>query len=363
MYQKVIQCCLDDEGDEECRKAAKELAETLQEEVDSWCRKPHLERFQMTPRVSWERQLMMAGCHAHNVLDWKRDHDPPWCHSPTRVWLLPSQDEQAEMIAEHETKLWQNGWKVIGNKPELLATLRDKSELHRLAERVGRTSAMPAQYKTPAEAQFPCIVKPARGTWGKDTIVAYSAEEIVRTARRNKLHEVERLTEQRIEYEQQCWKMSHPNDEIDDEWNESMREQVDDACNEFIEEAAHEELGDGWVLQELLEGKYEYSTTLLVKDGEILDYACTRYTFASDTYVWPALDYNIWDYVSVPAKHLAVFVDFMAGFSGICNFNYKIRKNGDMGIFEINPRVGGDLAFDMPKKRMRAMLEKLDRMF
>jgi len=50
---------------------------------------------------------------------------------------------------------------------------------------------------------------------------------------------------------------------------------------------------------------------------------------------------------------------FILGFTGICNFNYKLRPNGQMCIFQVNPRV----VFDEPKPRVRAMFEKLDAMF
>ena len=33
------------------------------------------------------------------------------------------------------------------------------------------------------------------------------------------------------------------------------------------------------------------------------------------------------------------------------------------GIFEVNPRIGGDLVFECPKKRARSLFEKLNFMF
>ena len=52
---------------------------------------------------------------------------------------------------------------------------------------------------------------------------------------------------------------------------------------------------------------------------------------------------------------------FVAGFSGICNFNYKVRPSGAMCIFEVNARVGADLACDVPRRRAAAFLKGLDR--
>ena len=52
---------------------------------------------------------------------------------------------------------------------------------------------------------------------------------------------------------------------------------------------------------------------------------------------------------------------FLADFSGICNFNYKVRPDtGSMCIFEVNARVGADLACDVTRRRAAALFEKLD---
>ena len=45
----------------------------------------------------------------------------------------------------------------------------------------------------------------------------------------------------------------------------------------------------------------------------------------------------------------------------MCNFNYKVRQDsGHMGIFEVNTRVGADLACDVPRHRARALFARLD---
>merc|ERR1712217_524615 len=103
-------------------------------------------------------------------------------------------------------------------------------------------------------------------------------------------------------------------------------------------------LGTKWVLQELVPGSLEYSTSLLVSDGEILDAVCIQYRYSKEEYVWPT---NVEElgtaYLSVSAAHLDIMRSFLCGFSGICNFNYKLRSSGSICIFEVNPRVGGDL--------------------
>ena len=42
-----------------------------------------------------------------------------------------------------------------------------------------------------------------------------------------------------------------------------------------------------WLLQELCAGHIEYATSLLVRDGEVLDAICTNYVYDKEIYVWP----------------------------------------------------------------------------
>ena len=49
----------------------------------------------------------------------------------------------------------------------------------------------------------------------------------------------------------------------------------------------------------------------------------------------------------------------LAGFSGICNLNYKRRSDGSLAVFEVNARMGADLACDVPPNMLRAILSSL----
>ena len=44
----------------------------------------------------------------------------------------------------------------------------------------------------------------------------------------------------------------------------------------------------------------------------------------------------------------------------MCNFNYKVRPTGGMCIFEVNARVGADLACDVPRRRAAQFFEALE---
>uniref|UniRef100_A0A7S4SNW7 ATP-grasp domain-containing protein n=1 Tax=Alexandrium monilatum TaxID=311494 RepID=A0A7S4SNW7_9DINO len=287
-----------------------EYAQELRGEFREWGMAPDAERFQLVPgRLSWTRPLRKMGCSARNTLVWNGRHPlPPPPPAAAPVWLLPAQDDAAVHIAELQLELREAGWKVLSCNPALVDRLRNKAAFRRYAESLGLVELLPVHYDSAKAAQFPCILKPAMGTWGKDTHIVRSAEE--------------------------------------------------------VENLARSELGAKWVLQELVPGRLEYSTSLLVSQGEILDAVCTRYEYSKEEYVWPNnVEEVANDHCSVPAAHLDAMHSFLKGFSGICNFNYKLRASGDMCIFEVNPRVGGDLAFDVPRPRARALFEKLDAMF
>ncbi|CAK0796758.1 unnamed protein product, partial [Prorocentrum cordatum] len=89
-----------DETSEEEDSDAAQLAARLSKEVQSWGPHPSVERFQMAPRVAWERELMMCGCQCHNTLDWKGRNPVPT--TARSVWLLPAQDDAAEHVAEDQ---------------------------------------------------------------------------------------------------------------------------------------------------------------------------------------------------------------------------------------------------------------------
>merc|ERR1711865_993538 len=115
--------------------------------------------------------------------------------------------------------------------------------------------------------------------------------------------------------------------------------------------------------QELVLGPFEYSCSLLVNRGEILQSACMRYEYDSDLYVWPRCSERGKELqpLDLYKNELDVMRRFLGGYSGFCNFNYKCRKDtGQMCIIEVNARVGADLACDVPRPRAREMFEALD---
>jgi len=169
---------------------------------------------------------------------------------------------------------------------------------------------LPAHYANPAEARYPCLLKAAEGEHGQNIHIVNSAEEVLAVTSSG--------------------------------------------------------FGSTWLLEEMCDGALELSVSLLVVAGEILDAVCTEYEYDREQYVWPHVNevgrrsYDVGGGAPFQLEHLAVMKDFLHEYSGICNFNYKVRPNGRMCIFEVNTRVGADLACDVPRPRARALFAKMD---
>ncbi|CAJ1393224.1 unnamed protein product [Effrenium voratum] len=289
-----------------CSKEQPGEAAKLLKELRSWGPAP-APRFQTTPMLRWARQLKQYGCGVVNSIDWQGMGTVPT--SPARpCWLLPNQDQVAIRVAERQGDLRHAGWKVVWVDPEVVSTLCNKASMIEYAKSKGIEASTPRCYQSSEEAVYPCILKPAVGTFGKDTHVVRSAEEVEHLTRGG-------------------------------------------------------DLQPKWVLQELVAGRLEYSTTLLVLNGEVVDYVNTMYEYDGEEYVWPFVQEVRHEYVSVPHDHLDVMRVLLSEFSGICCLGYKLRSDGSICIFEVNPRIGGDLVFECPKNRARALFEKLDFMF
>eukprot|EP00931_Biecheleriopsis_adriatica_P050474 TRINITY_DN29228_c0_g1_i1.p1 TRINITY_DN29228_c0_g1~~TRINITY_DN29228_c0_g1_i1.p1 ORF type:complete len:460 (-),score=89.40 TRINITY_DN29228_c0_g1_i1:2-1354(-) len=291
-----------------CREAGEEAeAQKLLKELRSWGTASEADRFHTTPEMKWMREMKQYGCSVRNVLNWRGQGALPKA-PPRPCWLLPNQDDVAVKVAEHQAQLRHAGWKVVSVSSDVVLRLSNKAELMKYAKQIGLEAAIPRTYHTAEEAVYPCILKPALGTFGKDTHVVRSSEEVHNLCR-------------------------------------------------------NQSLAPKWVLQELIPGRLEHSTTLLVLQGEVVDYVDTLYEYDGEEYVWPHVEEVRHEYRSIPEEHLNAMRRLLADFSGICCLGYKLREDGSICIFEVNPRIGGDLVFEIPKPRARAMFEKLDAMF
>jgi len=295
-------CCGDagDASDSDCSASSASCSE------DSvWCNTFACgeARFHFVPRNGWHPFLRKMHCAARNTMEWVGKAPVP--KSPGDCWLLPTSDEMAVSIARLQSPLAEAGWKLLTCSPRTVLTLSNKAMLYERARAVGREWAMPRQYPSPGEAVYPCILKASRGQHGKDVFIVSSAEEVASVTTSG--------------------------------------------------------FGDLWVLQELVLGSTEYSVSLLVEGGKILDAICMEYEFDREAYVWPhVLEVGRSALSNIPKQHLDTMCAFLVGYSGLCNFNYKVRPTGAMCIFEVNARVGADLACDAPRQRARELFQRLD---
>lgn len=298
-YTTVIAACLHAGATEKSDALRREM-----EEIDFAA--AAVDRFHTTPMMKWNRQLRRCGCSVANMHDWKGGLPVPFAPEKP-CWFLPNQDDIAIQVASYQRELRRAGWKVISVDPDVVAMLGNKAELRKHLGRLDMEDVMPKHFTSPMNATYPCILKPAIGTFGRDTFVVRSPEQV-------------------------------------------------------LEKTAGMPLQPKWVLQELIPGRIEYSTTMLVVEGEVLDVIGTKYEYDGEEYVWPNVEEVKHEYCSVPEEHVEIFSRILSNFSGICCVGYKFRADGSMGFFEVNPRIGGDLVFDAPKPRARALFEKLDSM-
>lgn len=243
------------------------------------------------------------------------DVEIPLDRPPARFgcWLLPSTDDAALDIARRRLDLARLGWRCFDCEERVVFELSDKVSFRDRARRLGRLEFLPRHYASLEEAEYPCVLKRGDGEYG-------SAVRLVADASR-------------------------------------LPAALDDLglCARDCDEE--------WLFQECVPGHVELSTSLLVLEGRVLDAVRVQYTYEEHVYCWPRATERAALRVvddAVPADHLRVMARLCHDFSGICNFNYKLRPDGRLCVFEVNPRLGADLACDVPRERLRLLLERLD---
>ena len=271
-------------------------------------------RFQFTPdNVRWGSKLQLLRVGAFNSLSWRGGLPLPT--PPSRrgeswgsCWLLPATDDTALAMAKQQDELRAAGWRLLTCAPEIILRLGDKARLQAHAASLGLADHLPASYGSLAAACYPAVLKRARGQFGKGVHIVASAQE----ARRRM----------------------------------GMSESG---------------LGTEWILQELVQGRVESSASLLVSEGKILRALLVEYTYSEEAYVWPQVREDKAKRrarAELEPDHQAALESLLAGFSGVCNANFKVRAaGGRLALFEFNTRPGADLACDAPRPLAAAFLE------
>lgn len=271
-------------------------------------------------KARWEEGLALLECGAVNTIKWESGLPLP-VPPQSSTWLLPCSDAAGVAIARHRDELRRLGWRVLACSPALVSTLGDKVSLRVRACELGLERHLPRSYASLEAATYPCILKAARGEYGKTVHMVESSGQARKLLR------------------------SH---------------------------AAGFGAGARYVMQELVRGSVEHSLSLLVEDGRIVRALHTRYEYEDDAYVWPRVRERTRESTDTPPpSHMAVLRQLTVGYSGFCNVNYKTRAAesatggaGDpdtvLAIFEMNMRVGGDVVNDTPKPAARAFLSGLE---
>eukprot|EP00439_Symbiodinium_sp_Y106_P060465 s837_g8.t4 len=227
-------------------------------------------RFHGSPRKGWDRYFRGMRCNARNVITWKGRGslpEPPMTQPSSGCWLLPTSDEAAVAVAQQQDALRSMGWRIATSDVEVLRDLGNKVRLQDFAKAHGLSGYLPQRFDSPASASYPCILKQAFGEFGKECRIVHTPEE--------------------------------------------------------AQQVAPHGLGKRWVMQELIRGRFEVSTTVLVDSGQILDEI--SYEYDSEMYVWPRCRRVSKSLHFVPEEHMLVFQEFLRQYRGICNFNYKDR--------------------------------------
>jgi hypothetical protein len=107
---------------------------------------------------------------------------------------------------------------------------------------------------------------------------------------------------------------------------------------------AHLLESEEYFCQEMIAGKFEYTTHILFRSGKILDSLTIEYRPFGNYSILGSRSKVICRKVS-KCKHLELLSAILSAlkFEGICCFNYKLNKADCPQIFEINPRFGGSL--------------------
>ena len=112
---------------------------------------------------------------ARNNLHW--DGAAPVPLAPPNAWLLPCSDKLALRIAKLRERLLKAGWKIISSSVNVIESLGNKANLPGYARKLHMTDFLPCHF-TPESAVYPCVLKPSKGEYGKDSYVCKSREEV-----------------------------------------------------------------------------------------------------------------------------------------------------------------------------------------
>ena len=217
-------------------------------------------------------------------------------------WLIPASDTMALHIARQRARFARMGWKLLTSDANLVHSLSNKVALRQHAEKLGLSGILPHHYDGPSTATYPCILKYSKGAHGSGVSIVKEASEL---------------------------------------------------SAEIVAS-----IGSSYVLQELIPGSVEFCTSIVAERGRIIFAVRTRYEYDSTEYVWPRVreikTSRRSDVVDVHSPELELLQRLLEGYTGVGNFNYKVRSTGELALFEMNTRLGADMACDVPAHLLRS---------
>ncbi len=221
------------------------------------------------------------------------------CRGHQRTVIIP-------LLENHIRTCPPNAHALIA-PPAIIDLLASKSAFAAHLEAHNLAALAPLRFQTAAHAQFPCVIKRTNLNAGQGVAIADDRAKLDRLL------------------QQEMWR------------------------------------GQDVVLQEWIPGDTECVTHCLCKDGRILWHASFAYPMGDQPVVrCPANSRQIHS-VRTPAAALAAFEAILRplAYTGPCNIDHKILPNGQIKIFEINPRLGGSLLRPATTRHLAALLSCL----
>lgn len=197
--------------------------------------------------------------------------------------LFPFTVRDELFINEHKTILRQKKYRFLVPSSKNIKILNNKSEFVKFMIKNGLSEYIPTRYNS---IRYPCILKKNKSVYGKDSYVINSKDDIPK--------------------------------------NIDLKE---------------------YLIQEPIQGKCEYSTDLLAKNGKIIKWSATKYCYDNNLYIMghKLISPTIHVDITQPVYDAFVSIIKTLNYDGFCNVDYKIVESGYPKIFEINPRCGGSL--------------------
>lgn len=100
------------------------------------------------------------------------------------------------------------------------------------------------------------------------------------------------------------------------------------------------------IIQKYIENIEEYVSHIVAIDGKIIHCITYNYIFDKDIHikVYP-VNTNNTKKVEISKYYIDIMEKFLSkcSYNGMCNIDFVITKEGDIKIFEINPRLGGSM--------------------